>query len=84
MKKTYINLQGIEETIEGTPQEIAEYEGRAVQEFKKLNCKCQQSWLGIIPPPCPVHNPTYTATTTTGNANLGTTVTVVSTKKVLL
>ena len=83
MKKTYKNLNGIEETVEGTPQEIAEYEERAVREFKTLHCKCPSSRLGIVPPTCPIHNPTYTTVTIAADAtNTGTTVT--STKKVLL
>ena len=33
-------------------------------------CQCPKSWWGVLPPPCPLHNPAQATITTTGTNNL--------------
>ena len=37
---------------------------------KGLGCRCPKSWWGVLPPPCPLHNPAQATITTTGTNNL--------------
>lgn len=59
MKKTITRLDGAVEVIEGSPQEIAEYENRPHTNLTKWEHEsfCQltiasRSWHSVVPPVC--------------------------------
>lgn len=64
-------------TAEGTPEELSAFMMRyfpyvfvpkadwpAMAQLH-AKCECPSAWFGILPPPCPVHNPAPSRTVTT-------------------